>query len=224
VTDPLLGVEAFGNDTEARDYYGDLILPDNLFFIGTVSNEEARHGVSKRLIERAAVIELSPQDLSLVPPPVAVPRPYRLKSDCFRRDIFSLSAVVNHRKTITDMVTLLNVINEILRRADAQIGFRVRDEICFFLYYNAEYGLMAPETAIDDTIVQKMIPRIAGTAAEIETVLREVVRICAGTQDDDAIDEPFDPASGLFPKSAAKLAEMAAQLSVSDRASYWKLT
>ncbi|WP_455126927.1 MrcB family domain-containing protein [Pseudoramibacter alactolyticus] len=224
VTDPLLGAEAFGNDAEARDYYGDLTLPDNLFFIGIVSNEEARHGVSKRLIERAAVIELGPQDLSLVPPPAAVPRPYRLKSDCFRRDIFSLSAVVNHRKTITDMVTLLNVINEILRRADAQIGFRVRDEICFFLYYNAEYGLMAPETAIDDTIVQKMIPRIAGTAAEIETVLRELFKICAGTQDDDAIDEPFDPASGLFPKSAAKLAEMAAQLSVSDRASYWKLT
>lgn len=223
VTDPLLGAEAFGGDTEARDYYGDLTLPDNLFFIGTISNEEARRGVSKRLIERAAVIELGPQDLSLVPPPVAVPQPYRLKSDGFRRDIFSLSAVVHHRKTITDMVTLLNVINEILRRADAQIGFRVRDEICFFLYYNAEYGLMAPETAIDDTIAQKMIPRIAGTAAEIETVLRELFKICAGTQDDDAIYEPFDPATGLFPKSAAKLAEMAAQLSVSDKASYWQL-
>ncbi|MBM6968876.1 MAG: hypothetical protein IZT75_07980, partial [Pseudoramibacter alactolyticus] len=223
VTDPLLGAEAFGGDTEARDYYGDLTLPDNLFFIGTVSNEEARRGVSKRLIERAAVIELGQQDLSLVPPPATVPQPYCLNSDCFRRDIFSLSAVVNHRKTITDMVTLLNVINGILRRADAQIGFRVRDEICFFLYYNAEYGLMAPETAIDDTIAQKMIPRIAGTAAEIETVLRELFKICAGTQDDDAIDEPFDPASGLFPKSATKLAEMAVQLSVSDKASYWKL-
>lgn len=224
VTAPLLSPEVFGSDEDARKYYGDLTLPDNLFIIGTISNEEARHGVSKRLIERAAIIELAKPDLTLTPPPASLPQPTPLKADFFKKDIFALASVVNHRKTITDMVTLLGVINEILQRADAEIGFRVRDEICFFLYYNAEYGLMSPEAAIDCTIVQKMIPRIVGDADEVESVLTELFKICAGTQDENAIYEPLEEGLGLFPTSARKLSEMAVRASNGGRISYWRLS
>ncbi|MGN0194450.1 MAG: MrcB family domain-containing protein [Pseudoramibacter sp.] len=223
ITDPILNAEIFGQDEEARAYYGDLVLPQNLIIIGTISSDSGIGKISSRLIEQAAVIEMTSPDLTLTAAPPEAFKPIALKSDFFERDVTSLSQIQNHRKTITDMVTLLNVINEILKRAQAQIGFRVRDEICLFLYYNAEYGLMVPEKAIDTAIAQKMLPRISGTTAEIEQVLIELFKICAGTQDEQMIYHPIAEGSGLFPTSAAKLAEMAGYLQVDGQASFWKL-
>jgi 5-methylcytosine-specific restriction protein B len=223
ITDPLLNADIFGQDEEAKAYYGDLYLPQNLIIIGTISSDSGIGKISSRLIEQAAVIEMTSPDLTLTAAPPEAFKPIALKSDFFERDVVSLSQIQNHRKTITDMVTLLNVINEILKRAQAQIGFRVRDEICLFLYYNAEYGLMVPEKAIDTAIAQKMLPRISGTTAEIEQVLIELFKICAGTQDDQMIYHPIAEGSGLFPISAAKLAEMAGYLQVDGQASFWKL-
>lgn len=223
ITDPLLNADIFGQDEDARAYYGDLFLPQNLIIVGTISSDSGIGKISPRLIEQAAVIEMTSPDLTLTAAPPEAFKPIPLKSDFFERDVASLSQIQNHRKTITDMVTLLNVINEILKRAQAQIGFRVRDEICLFLYYNAEYGLMVPEKAIDTAIAQKMLPRISGTTAEIEQVLIELFKICAGTQDDQMIYHPIAEGSGLFPVSAAKLAEMAGYLQVDGQASFWKL-
>ena len=223
VTDPILSEELLARDDEARAYYGDLYLPQNLIIVGTISSDSGVDGITPRLIEQAAVIEMTSPDLTLTAEPPEAFQPIALKSTFFERDITSLAQIQNHRKTITDMVTLLNVINEILKRAQAQIGFRVRDEICFFLYYNAEYGLMVPEKAIDTTIMQKMLPRIAGTTAEIEQVLIELFKICAGTQDDNMIYQPISTEEGLFPVSAAKLSEMAGYLQTDGQASFWKL-
>lgn len=223
VTDPILSEELLARDPEAQAYYGDLYLPQNLIIVGTISSDSGVSGITSRLIEQAAVIEMTSPDLTLTAEPPEAFEPIALKSEFFERDIASLSQIQNHRKTITDMVTLLNVINEILKRAQAQIGFRVRDEICFFLYYNAEYGLMVPEKAIDTTIMQKMLPRISGTTAEIEQVLIELFKICAGTQDDNMIYQPISTEEGLFPVSAAKLSEMAGYLQTDGQASFWKL-
>lgn len=222
VTDPLLGAEAFAMDGEARDYYGDLILPDNLFLVGTISYEEvADTGISSKLLDRSAVVELGQPSLQLVPAPNAAPQVFPVKSDFLRGDVFNLSTIVNHRERIMQVVMILDAMNSILAEAGAQIGFRVRNEICYYLYYNEEFGLMTYDKALDYAITQKILPRIEGSGEAIGQVLVGLFKICAGTEADAAI-RSYPGTGGLFPMSAQKLSRMNAQLETIGKTSFWK--
>ncbi|MDD4507910.1 MAG: DUF3578 domain-containing protein, partial [Eubacteriaceae bacterium] len=221
ITDPILGAEAFGMDEESRVYYGDLTIPENLFMIGTISSEAVEEEISAKLLDQSSVIELGQPDLKLMPAPNATPKVMAWGSEFLKRDIFHLSTVTNHRKMIVEVITLLDAMNGILSKADAQIGFRVRDEICYYLYYNAEYGLMTQEAALDYAITQKLLPRISGNSSETENVLIDLFKICAGTQADTAI-KTYSGEGGLFPHCANKLSQMDHAFNQTGKVSYWK--
>ena len=78
VTDPLLGDEAFGRDELARERYGELYLPENLYIIGTVSSEETAFSLSRKVLDRASLIEIGQVSLHLQSPPRTMPEPIHL--------------------------------------------------------------------------------------------------------------------------------------------------
>lgn len=52
-----------------------------------------------------------------------------------------------------------------LTEVDLQIGYRVRDEICFYLIYAVKSGVFTFDQAFDFQILQKVLPRISGSDA-----------------------------------------------------------
>lgn len=55
-------------------------------------------------------------------------------------------------------------INSVLQKGDAHFGYRVRDEIVFYMLYNKKFGLLSDREAFDNQIMQKVLPRIQGSS------------------------------------------------------------
>jgi len=220
-SDRLIGTERFGRDAQARELYGQLTLPENLFIIGTISSENAYTGISSKLLDRASLIEISQVSLFLQDTQNNQQEPIRLGAKFLQSDILTLTNFTRQQDMIREVVTLLEAMNGILIKANAQIGLRVRDEICFYVVYNAEYHLMTQENALDHAILQKILPRIQGKGSAVESVLTDLFKICAGTRSDGAIRNYPGNRGGLFPKSAQKLSAMVKRFDREGETSYW---
>ncbi|WP_195270076.1 DUF3578 domain-containing protein [Eubacterium sp. 1001713B170207_170306_E7] len=221
VTDALLGDEAFGRDELARERYSELYLPENLYIIGTVSSEETAFALSRKVLDRASLIEIGQVSLHLQNPPRTMPEPIHLGNKFLKSDVLVLANCTRQRDMIQEVVTLLEAMNGILMKANAQIGYRVRDEICFYLLYNAEYGLMSQEDGLDHAILQKILPRIQGGGSAVESVLTDLFKICAGTRSGNAVRNYVGNRGGLFPKSAEKLSAMVKRFDQEGKTSFW---
>lgn len=57
ITDKLITEKDFEKDTDQK--YANLIIPDNLYIIGTVNMDETTHPFSKKVLDRANTIEFS---------------------------------------------------------------------------------------------------------------------------------------------------------------------
>ena len=63
------------------------------------------------------------------------------------------------------------------------MGYRVRDEIVFYLLNNKRSGLLPEEQAMDNELMQKILPRIQGSGASVKSMLCELFKVCAGDYD-----------------------------------------
>lgn len=50
-------------------------------------------------------------------------------------------------------------------------GYRVRDEVVFYMIYAIKYNLMDFDDAFDLCIVQKILPKISGSSSEVFDIL-----------------------------------------------------
>ena len=122
----------------------------------------------------------------------------------------------------------LEKINKILQTANAHVGYRVRDEICFYMLNNRSAQLMSDDEAMDHEIMQKILPRIQGSGASIKELLCKLFRdILAGDYDRQAGD-----AAGMekklnsngnirYPHSAEKVMFMVRRFEEDGFTSYW---
>ena len=49
-------------------------------------------------------------------------------------------------------------LNKILQKANAHVGYRVRDEIVIYLINNMNTGLLTEAESFDNSIMQKILP------------------------------------------------------------------
>ena len=90
---------------------------------------------------------------------------------------------VDEKEFVTKICAELQKINEILREANAHVGYRVRDEIVFYMLNNKKAGnLLTEEQAFDNEIMQKILPRIQGSALSIKKMLIKLFKFCMGNQ------------------------------------------
>lgn len=178
VTDPI--DVNYGNDSAAAGRYGKLILPGNLYIVGTVNMDETTFPFSKKVLDRANTIEFSYVDLLSLPsfstesvPNVTVDNEflsskYITLNDCDAAD----------KAYISGVCTTLSRVNGILEMANAHIGYRVRDEIVFYMLNNKKADLLDEKAAFDNQIMQKILPRIQGSSESIKKMLEELLKIC----------------------------------------------
>ena len=217
---PLLGDEVFGRDEEARNYYKDLYFPGNLVIVGNLNTVNQKEGLKRRIIENMGLMELGDIPLTLGGVPDLPPMAQNLSSGFLQSEHLILSQTVNHRNMVNEVISLLEAMNGILKEVNAQVGLSARDEICFYLLYNAEYGFMSQEVAFDHAILEKVLPKIQGSGDDVMAVIIGLFKICAGTRSNNAIRNYSATMGGLFPKSAEKLSAMALNLEKNGMALY----
>lgn len=228
-TDPLVPENYYGSDDLARGKYGSVILPENLYVVGTVNMDETTFPFSKKVLDRANTIEFSYVDLM----PQAVTdqnvNALNLSNEFLKSKYLILQQCGNEADAVEQYCTELKTVNEILQEANAHIGYRIRDEIVFYLLNNKETNLISESDAFDNELLQKVLPRIQGSSASIKTMLCELFKFCAG--DYEGYQAETDISAKMlkkaenpdckYKKSAKKIAFMVRRYEEDGFTSYW---
>ena len=218
ITSPLLHKEV----TKRKE---NLTLPSNLYVIGTVNMDETTHPFSKKVLDRANTIEFNRVELSNLEflKDLTEVQMQPVSDELFRSKYLHLKDVYKEKEELVVKVTeVLEKINEVLRLTNAHVGYRVRDEICFYLAYNEEGNLLPFEQAFDHCILQKILPRIAGSDSRVERLLEQLYSLFTKkTLSEDEEINKEDVKNALYPKSAAKVLEMIGRLRDDGFTSFW---
>lgn len=230
-TDPLIPVSYYGADQKAAMFYGELGLPENLYIVGTVNMDETTFPFSKKVLDRANTIEFSYVDLM---PQLMLeedsPAPIKAANDFLKTKYLLLVQCKENVEAVKDFCSELQQINKILQRANAHVGYRVRDEIVFYLLNNTELELLSVNEAMDNAIMQKILPRIQGSSGAVKDMLCELFKVCAGdyagynTEDNDVSTKMLRAAQSSeckYKKSAEKIAFMVRRFEEDGFTSYW---
>lgn len=231
VTDNLIPKTCYLGDNEAESLYADLMIPENLYIVGTVNMDETTFPFSKRVLDRANTIEFSHVDLNL-PDEVLVEEAnvVEVNNDFLRANYLKLRTdCVDRWETVKNINDKISSINNVLEKGDAHFGYRMRDEIIFYMLYNEEFGLLSEKEAFDNQIMQKVLPRIQGSSESTANILRELFIICAGSftgkngQTDGRKMESYLVEKGPadYPKSAEKICKMLRRYEDDDFTSFW---
>ena len=181
ITDPVISSANYGNDTSAAGRYGKVILPGNLYIVGTVNMDETTFPFSKKVLDRANTIEFSYVDLLSMPEEsLAQVESIVVNNDFLASEYITMkdAYVEPDKKYIDAVCTKLSIINNILETANAHIGYRVRDEIVFYMLYNSKTHLLDFKDAFDNQIMQKILPRVQGSSESIKKMLEELKKLC----------------------------------------------
>lgn len=231
VTDYLLSDEMFGTHDEARATYGDLHIPQNVYFIGTVNMDETTFPFSKKVLDRANTIEFSHVDLDYNFEEHQEEKSVCLHNNFLRSDFLILEDCKEHQDILNRVILILKQINDVLKKSNIHFGYRVRDEICFYMIYNEINNLMSFDEALDYEILQKILPRIQGSSGHIKTLLLELFEICIDDnakrfnyQDSGINEEMFkflESKQVKYKQSAYKIAFMVRRFEEDGFTSYW---
>lgn len=182
---PLIDHTYYGADTAAAGRYGTVLLPENLYIIGTVNMDETTFPFSRKVLDRANTIEFSFVDLMPNFETVTLnsPQALNLHNTFLKTEFLLLSQCSEESESVSGYCLELQKINKILQQANAHVGYRVRDEIVFYLLNNKKYDLLPEEQAMDNELMQKILPRIQGSSLSVKTMLCELFKLCAGDYD-----------------------------------------
>ncbi|MEV4838623.1 AAA family ATPase [Nonomuraea sp. NPDC049486] len=216
-------------DTQHSDW-ANVCLPDNLCIVGSVNMDETTFGFSKKVLDRAFVIEFSDIDLSAIRPvnEEAID-PTKWLSSQWRPAALSLSGhPLCGSEEVSFTIEVLTEVNEILKQAQLQFGYRVRDEIAMFCLAAKDYfdsfvtndaGTVSP---LDLAVAMKVLPRIQGSGATTRMVLEELSHWASPTAEQtESQPEEISGATSQYPFSSDRLELMRRRLDEVGFTNFW---
>ncbi|PFD31299.1 restriction endonuclease [Bacillus cereus] len=198
-----------------------ITIPSNVYIIGTVNMDETTHPLSKKVLDRANTIEFNTVNLDYfnflmdieekeaeITSNRSLATEYLHLKECFKEN----------EDLVRNISTILIEINKTLEAVGAQVGYRIRDEICFYMAYNEQGKLLSFDEALDYQIYQKILPRIAGSDGRTEEVLKQLYVLCANEEYDSGNN---DASYAKYPRSANKLSHMLRRFEYDGFTSFW---
>lgn len=220
VTDPL--------PEELSTELGPLSIPENLYIVGTVNMDETTFQFSKKVLDRANTIELNEVNLAydFAEEESAEVAPMPVHNEALKSKYLVLKDCKAYEELAKRVIDQLIQLNEILKNAQMQFAYRVRDEVVFYMAYNEEYGLMSEEEAFDYQLLQKVLPRINGTSMGLKETLINLLDYCTGKKGNmaegyDLEEWQKEVADAIYPRAAAKLLEMLRRYEEDGFTSFW---
>jgi hypothetical protein len=231
--------------SEADGEWGTVALPPNLAVIGTVNMDETTQAFSRKVLDRAFVLELSDVDLKqwrsgvvsdraiaeIWPVHAWYPRAISLAS--------LLDPTDSEVAAIDRSINALLVVNKFLRPAQLQLGYRSRDEIALFLLHAQEveesFVSRSGEKVdpLDLALLSKVLPRIIGGHAAIRYAVEGLLlwsvdeQTTGGGGASDIVarwndqGRPSALTGSVFPRTAARLCLMWDRLEGEGFTSFW---
>ena len=205
----------------------------HIFLVGTVKMDETTFPFSRKALDRANTIEFNYVDLMPDFENVFTSQESIRVSNKFLRSEYLILArdCANESVYVNEICGELQTINEILQKANTHIGYRVRDEIVFYMLENLrDGGILKKEEAFDNEIMQKILPRLQGSSASVKDMLCELFKHCAadhsqktGDTDSEKMRKVLDDVSisCRYKKSAEKLLMMVRRFEDDGFTSYW---
>lgn len=194
-----------------------LSIPNNVYFIGTVNMDETTYPFSKKVLDRAMTLEFNHIDLSnlsFLQQTKNIPEVYVLQNKCLASNFLHLKdAYEGNEELINKVIDELVNINNILKDINAHIGYRVRDEVCFYMIYAVNENIFSFDQAFDYCIMQKILPRIHGSDRRIEHVLKKLLVYLTNIEYEAHLEEHSSYIdNSRFPQSTEKTLDMLRRL------------
>jgi len=210
-----------------------LLVPPNLFFIGTVNVDESTYFFSPKVLDRAFAIEFDSVNLNGLATGVEVAGDLDLigwsgRLDPPRRPKREDWQWLNEHQD-GELAAHVRAFHNLLARYHRHFGYRVATEIARFVYLAVEQAAdpeAAAWAALDLAVLEKVLVKLNGTQAELQDLLHDLLGLAlTGTDTDPGLRDlgrwKLDPAEGMvtaadeaserepvFPRSAAKLWRM----------------
>lgn len=232
VTEKLISKEQFGRDTASFDKYGDVYIPQNLYIIGTVNMDETTFPFSKKVLDRANTIEFNKVDLNYNFEQIfneeIEERIYH--NDFLKANYLKIVECKDEKEIVIKVIEKLISINNILENYNQHFGFRVRDEIVFYMIYAIKNNIMNFDKALDYCIVQKILPKINGSNSDILEILVKIFNLlnnstfnCENYLDDVSIREMIKKSKESdYKLSSEKLMYMIRRFVKDGFTSFWQ--
>ncbi len=173
-----------------------IVLPSNLFIIGTVNSDETTYAFSPKVLDRANVIEFRATSQAmgafLDQPTLAVDLDGLAEAGkAFGNTLVSASnreAIELDEAMRLSLNDELKLIFDVLAQHNAEFGFRVAKEITRFVYFFLQTSRVSktPEVstsdwlnrAMDAQMMQKILPRLNGARGKLGPVLWALALVC----------------------------------------------
>ena len=221
-------------------------LPPTLGLVGTVNVDESAHAFSRKVLDRAFVLELAPRALSDWrtvadgdPAPPSETWPARAWTPRATR-LGELGALSDDsRPSVERAVATVAETGAILEPAGLGVGYRARDEVALFVLHAAETARAFrtaggdPVDPLDLALLAKLAPRIDGARAAARAAAygllgwavdgrpADAARATALVDDWQAAGRPPALDGARFPRTAARLARVAEGALDDGVASFW---
>lgn len=164
------------------NFLSNLVIPENIYIIGTVNMDDTTFAFSKKVLDRVNTIEFSDvrlEDLDFTADVENIINTLELDNKWFKTRFLSIKDAVKYDK---DYVARINnkiiEINNILAQGNKHFGYRVRDEIIFYMLENKINRLLDENIAFDYQIMQKILPAITGSDRVIKYILIDLYNYC----------------------------------------------
>ncbi|MEK4092531.1 hypothetical protein [Viridibacillus sp. FSL H8-0110] len=189
--------------------------------------DETTHPFSKKVLDRANTIEFNEINLLNLPlaltekiEPICITNEMLQSKYIHLIDLLNIDDVSakNYELLVIELSEKLVSINTQLEKIHAQVGYRVRDEICFYMAYNDEFQILSKNEAFDFCIMQKILPRISGSGDRIENVLKALYQQFTNKV---YVRETEVQDTAPYRLSAKKTAEMLRRLEQDGFTSFW---
>lgn len=170
---------------------GELPYPDNLFIVGTVNIDETTYMFSPKVLDRANVVEFKPNkeevlalfgeaasDEKIVPAGDGTAEAFLQLAKAIRNG----KCEIDNENAMENVKNIFSSVYDAAEKSGFEFAFRTVREIRQYISAAYEIADQNPEFdlfgAIDEQLLQKVLPKIHGNKKEIGSLLDELEGIC----------------------------------------------
>jgi hypothetical protein len=215
-----------------------IVVPDNLFFVGTVNVDETTYMFSPKVLDRAFTIEFNDVDLAGLDDESTADTPLMLEHWDGRlrypgKPDAAEWAALREDELLAPLRQDLITLHALLTADNRHFGYRVANELARFIQLAAESSAdraAAARAATDLGIVQKVLPKLHGTRQEVGELLDALLAFALDCATEELATWSWSPpktwtrgkelGEPRFPRAAAKLWRMRRRLQQRGFTSY----
>lgn len=222
--------DSINNGENPSSIENKIYIPENLYIVGTVNMDDTTFGFSRKVLDRANTLEFNDVNLDKL----FLENEYlEDKGDIVIHNDFIKSTYLSpqeieeeYREYSITVNNRIAEINEILKKGKRHFGYRVREEVLYYMVENKKLSLLDENVAFDYQLSQKILPLINGSQVIVKDILVDLFNICIGNKvvvsEVDYLEDAFKNLdNAIYKKSASKIIEMLRGYKYDGFATFW---